>query len=162
MFYPLAPPHTDIFRYFKRFHHFLPILVPTHSPTHYHELSPFLFFAILSVASRAYSPDPALRNSLSKAINKLAWENVSEQPLSLYNIQALLIISLWPSTTVRLWSDVSMAFVSIAMTAALHIGLHRPEFSKEYARRPKFSTFSEEVKGERMITWAGCNVVAQL
>jgi hypothetical protein len=94
----------------------------------------------------------------------MAWVQVRSPPLSLYSVQALLLLTAYPATTMRLWTDSSMSFNNLAMTAALHMGLHRPNHTTDFYRRDKTlpsMPYKDTERTDRMATWAACNIVAQ-
>lgn len=140
------------------------MLDPCKSPDDYYESSQLLFWCIIVIGGRNWPADRQLSATLYKIVHKLVWEKVADPPLSLHNIQALLLICMWPSTNVHLWSDISMSLSNIAMTAAMHSGLHRPDFAHEFMRKPKgpnIEPLKQGDRAERGRTWATCNIIAQ-
>ncbi len=113
------------------------------------------------VGARRYAADPALLGLIAVPTRDFAWKRVSDPPLSLLDIQALLILCMWPANTMRMWTDASMTFCNIAISAALHMGLHRPNYARDYAKQPNLN-ISEAESTERMNTWCACNIVTQL
>lgn len=150
--------------FFQNHHPFLPFLDPLRSADTYHDTSPLLFWTIITVASRNWSADKTLVATLYRVVQKMAWASVAEPPLCLPDIQALLLLCLWPSTNMHVWSDISVSFSTLAMNSCMHIGLHRPDHFQEFTKPPKPlapAPFSEEERVERGRTWAACNIVAQ-
>jgi hypothetical protein len=114
--------------------------------------------------------DAPLSAALSKGVvHKLAWESISNPPLKLAGIQSLTLLCMWPSTLMHLWSDTSMAFSNMAITSAMHMGLHRPNHFMEYLNRSikkrDFHHLDATISPEDDLigrkTWAACNIVAQ-
>lgn len=63
----------------------------------------------------------------------------------------MLLLAAWPMPNVRLWSDRSLIQSNLALTSAMHIGLHRPGFDFEYARHPP--KVNEVAFQERCAAW---------
>jgi hypothetical protein len=134
------------------------------SPDLYHERSPLLFWTIIGVASRRYTSDPSLQSMLAKTVMDLAWRVMADQPLTYASVQGILILCMWPPSNTHLWSDTSTSMSNVAMVAAMHMGLHRPDNAREFVRNPKSggnSIITEGDKLERKKTWAACNMVSQ-
>ena len=155
---------TNIFSYFDHFHPFFPVLESLMSPDEYYESCPFLFWIVIAVASRRYSEDMTVLSGLAISVPKLLWERVSDHPLPYNVVQALLIFCMWPFPGTHMWSDASATYSSIALHAAFHMGLHRPDYAGEYTRNPRSSKpvhLSSRDPLERRKTWAGVNIVTQ-
>jgi hypothetical protein len=121
--------------------------------------SPLLFWAIISVASRNYKPDPSLFASLSTPVQDMLWAAIPALPHAHSTIQAIIIISMWPFPIATMSKDCSFLLVSLAKTAAMQIGLHRPEVVQDFLRvRTRFNPqeFQMAVK-----IWAGCFIASQ-
>lgn len=156
------------YRYFARFHPFLPLLDPARSPDQYYETSTLLFWAIITVAARRHRDYPRLLESLAGPVSNLLWKTVQVSAADLMNlwpVQAFIILCTWPLPTNRVWTDPSFLLSNIAVTSAIQIGLHRPEHPKEFLARPsrQYVDFvvNESETSERMRTWAVCNIVSQ-
>ncbi|KAH8820272.1 hypothetical protein F5884DRAFT_41102 [Xylogone sp. PMI_703] len=145
--------------YFEHYHHFFEILDPTLSPDQYYSRSPLLFWCIISIASRRYADDLSLLAALNPSVTKLSWSTISVLPHSRYTVQALLLLAFWSFPTNSMSTDQSFLHVSVAKTAAMQLGLHRPETVQDY-RRVKTHFALEEFQ-ETMKVWAGCFIVAQ-
>lgn len=151
-------------RYFDHFHPFFALLNAVRSPDVYYERCPLLFWTIISVASRRYSTDLTLQSALSQSVLELSWKVIADPPLTYASVQGVLILCMWPLSTTHLWSDASTSLSNIAMVAAMHMGLHRPEHTREFTRHPKGGgnvVLTEADKSERKKTWAACNIVSQ-
>jgi hypothetical protein len=145
--------------FFENFHHFLDILDPTVSPDTYYSGSPLLFWAVISVAARHYERDITLLSTLNPCVTKLLWVTLSVLPHNRFTIQAMLLLSMWPLPTPSMSTDMSFMLVSMAKTATMHVGLHRPEFVQDFLRvktRLGPQEFQDAVK-----VWAGCYIAAQ-
>jgi Fungal specific transcription factor domain len=157
-------PRTNLFSYFEHFHPFLPLLDPLRSPDDYYETCPLLFWMILAIASRRFGDDPTLLSSLAKFVPKLTWECISDTPLTYTIVQTLLIFCMWPFPDTHMWSDASTTFSNVALNAAFHMGLHRPDHAQEFTRNPRakkpFFLASHDPL-ERRKTWAATNIVSQ-
>lgn len=66
---------------------------------------------------------------------------------------------MWPFPTNSMSRDNSFLLVSIAKSASMQLGLHRPDITQEFLRvrtRLDQSEFQDAVK-----VWAGCFIVSQ-
>ncbi|KAL5350574.1 hypothetical protein ACLOAV_004143 [Pseudogymnoascus australis] len=158
----------SLFRlYFARFHPFLPLLDPARSPDQYYEISPLLFWAIITVAARRHRDHPRLLETLAGPVSNLLWKTVqvsAAELMNLWPVQAYIILCTWPLPSNRVWTDPSFLLSNIAVTSAIQIGLHRPEHPRDFLARPsrQYADFvvTEDETSERMRTWAACNVVS--
>ncbi|KFY37824.1 hypothetical protein V495_06931 [Pseudogymnoascus sp. VKM F-4514 (FW-929)] len=158
----------SLFRlYFARFHPFLPLLDQARSPDQYYEISPLLFWAIITVAARRHRDHPRLLENLAGPVSNLLWKTVqisAAELMNLWPVQAFIILCNWPLPSNRVWTDPSFLLSNIAVTSAIQLGLHRPEHPKEFLARPsvQYNNFmvNERETSERMRTWAACNIVS--
>ena len=119
-------------RFFERYHHFLPFLEPVRTPHEYYESSPLLFWSIVAVAARQYRADETLLTRLSPALTDLLWTVIASSNMSTAHVQALLLLSYWQLPNFHLWTDRSLILTNIALTSAMHLGMHRPGREDEY------------------------------
>lgn len=129
------------------------------SPDSYYSRSPALFWAIISVAARRYEDDATLLGNLNPCVSKLIWSNAGLVPLSSYTIQALLLLANWSFPCDSQWKDPSLLLVSVAKSAAMQNGLHRPETVQDF-RRVK-TKLSEEEFQDAIKLWVGCFITAE-
>lgn len=135
------------------------ILDPSISPDDYYRRSPILFWAIISVAVRRYEQDATLLATLNPCVTRLMWNTISTPPHSRFTIQAVLLLCTWSFPTNSMSTDNSFILISIAKSASMQLGLHRPEIVQDFMRvRIQFDPqeFQEAVK-----TWVGCYITAQ-
>ena len=116
------------------------------------------------MAARRYREDASILPCLAEAVPKLVWERVADPPLTYDSLHSLLILCMWPFPDTHMWSDSSANFSNIALNAAFHMGLHRPEHVHEFtrnirSRKPNFFGTNDPL--ERRKTWAATNIVAQ-
>jgi hypothetical protein len=145
--------------FFEFYHPFLPLVSPEQSPDKVYEGSPLLFWIIVSVASRRHN-QRGLLGILSAPVTSLLWSTISKPPLSLAAIQALCLLCMWPFPEFHIHSDTSSVISCIAMNSAIHMGLHRPSHTHEYVNFKNFDK-SPSLPGDKIKTWAACNIVAQ-
>jgi hypothetical protein len=153
---------THLFNEFWAFYHpFLPFLNPQQSSDQYFQQHPLLFWAIISVASRRYSPpnSPSLISNLSKPLSKFLWTTIGEVPTNYYVVKAMCILCAWPLPTSTSTSDPTHILCGVMMKAATGIGLHRPNHMQDFSRVSV--TLNTEQLADRVTTWAVCNIVAQ-
>ncbi|KAE8444116.1 hypothetical protein EG329_000898 [Mollisiaceae sp. DMI_Dod_QoI] len=157
----LSPEVTiDLFQiFFKHYHHFLDILDPFLTPDLCYSTSPVLFWAIISVAARHYDQQSNLFSSLGQPVTSLIWSTISALPHSQSTIQAVLLISLWPFPTNSMATDISFMLVTIAKTAAMQLGVHRPEIVQDFLRVKTRLDADQFQKAVRL--WAGCYIASQ-
>ena len=149
----------NCFSFFTYYHQFLDILDPSVSPDMVYTRSPLLFWAVISVAARRYEEDRTLLTTLHPSVMKLLWKCISAQPHSRFTVQAMLLVSIWSFPTDSLSTDNSFMLISMAKTASIQLGLHRPEAVQDFSRVRTHlgpEEFQEMVK-----TWAGCYIAAQ-
>lgn len=137
----------------------MPLLEPAKTPDSYYDSSPLLFWIIISVAARHYSPDPSLLPSLSTPISHLLWANLADVPQSYIVVKALCILCTWPLPISSTSKDPTFMLHGLMMQIAMQIGLHRPSHAQDFAR---FKVeFREEELKDRVKTWVACNMVSQ-
>lgn len=145
--------------YFKHYHPFFDILDPGICPDDYYAQSALLFWAIISIAARRYEHDATLFSSLSPCVTKLMWSAIPMLPHNRFTVQAILLISMWPYPTNSMSTNPSFLLVSIAKTACLQLGIHRPEVIQDFLRVK--TRLSPQEFGDAVKTWAGCYIAAQ-
>ena len=145
--------------FFQRYHPFLEILDSSTEPNVCYSKSPALYWTIIIIAARRYDEDISLLGNLVPLVANLVWSAAIQVPLSLYTTQALLLLATWHSPTDSQWKDPSLLYVTIAKSAAMQNGLHRPEIIQDFLRvKAKLAPndFQEAVK-----LWAGCFIVGE-
>jgi transcriptional regulatory protein LEU3 len=147
------------YSFFEHYHHFLEILDASLSPDQYYDRSALLFWSIISVAARRYEEDAALLGSLRRCVTKLLWCTISVLPHSRPTIQAILLISVWPFPTSSMSTSISFILVSLARTASMQLGLHRPEAVQDFMRSK--TPFDQQGFQEAVRIWGGCYIAVQ-
>lgn len=137
----------------------MPLLDPGKSPDEYFESSRLLFWAIISVAARRYTPNRSLFASLSEPVFKILWECVAEVPQSYNIVKALCLLITWPFPVSSTSLDPSFVLCSLAVSLSMQLGLHRPSYIQDF-QKFKIELREEELR-DRVRTWAACNAVAQ-
>lgn len=141
-------------RFFEDYHHFLPFLEPLRNPDEYYDSSPLLFWSIVAVAARQYRADATLLTRLSPVLTDLLWTVIASGNISTAHVQALLLLAYWQLPNIHLWTDRSLILTNIALTSAMHLGMHRPGREDEYT---KFKVDTRRAGLlERTRTWAAC------
>lgn len=129
------------------------------SPDEYYSRSPLLFWSIIAIAARQYQYDATLFSELTPCVTKLMWSAISILPHTCFIVQAILLLSVWSFPTNSMSTDPSFVLVSIAKSAAMQLGLHRPEVIQDYLRvKTQLSSkeFQDVVK-----TWVGGFIASQ-
>jgi hypothetical protein len=141
------------------YHPYLPFLSPSQSPDQYYQQHPLLFWVIIAVASRRYTADPGLLNSVSGPLTRLLWTTVGEVPNNHYVVKALCLLCTWPLPTSTTSTDPTHILCGVMMKTATGIGLHRPNHTQDFSRVSV--DLNREQLHDRVTTWAVCNIVAQ-
>ncbi|KIX92056.1 uncharacterized protein Z520_12210 [Fonsecaea multimorphosa CBS 102226] len=150
----------ELFQRFFTFHHpFLPFLNPDRTPDEYYARSPLLFWTIISVGARHYTPEPDLFASLTGPVMRLVWSTIAEVPQNYHVVKALILLCAWPLPTSSTSTDPTFMLCGMMMQIALQIGLHRPTHAQDFS---KFRVELREVElQDRVVVWSVCNIVAQ-
>ena len=127
-----------------------------------HKTSKFLFWAIISVASREEHDAekrlcdlaPFFESYIGRLVIGGRGNNVQ-----LYDVQALVVLSLWPWLNVYWWTDRSWTLANLAMSMGILIGLHHMHSETEYSHVVPLT--SSEIRAERLRTWCACVAVVQ-
>lgn len=146
-------------KFFDKYHVTIPFIDPLLDAARCHQQSEFLFWSIISVASREQQGQKDFLSRLSPYFAESLGVIVFSVTLSLRQVQALLLLSLWPPTNSRFWGDRSMTLANIAMSSAMYLGLHNPYYEQEYTNMAV--DLSEEERAERVRTWIACLTVVQ-
>ncbi len=142
---------TDFDRYFKHYHHFLPILEPTRTEATYYHTSVLLFWSVIAVATRQLRSDEDLFSRLAPELNQRLWTTLATSPVSLATVQAMLLLSCWPLPNVRLWTDKSWILSNLAMNTSIQLGMHRPGSEIGYSKETLSLTRGDIA--DRACTW---------
>ncbi|GAB7353369.1 hypothetical protein MBLNU459_g3850t1 [Dothideomycetes sp. NU459] len=133
--------------YFHDYHRFLPFLEPQKGLDAYYSSSSVLFWAIVAVAARQYRADADLLSRLTPVMNNLLWCVLASEHITIAHIQALTLCSFWPLPTVMLSTDKSMILNNIAITSAMHLGVHKLGREAEYAYEGMNTEFTQAQVG---------------
>ena len=147
--------------FFAFYHPFLPFLNPQQPPEQYHSQHPLLFWSIISVAARRYTPPnaPGLIQNLSAPLNRFLWTTIGEVPSNYYVVKAMCLLCAWPLPTSTTTSDPTHILCGVMMKTATGIGLHRPNHIQDFSRVSV--ELNREQLADRVTAWAVCNLVAQ-
>lgn len=158
-----ADNETYLFNeFFAVYHPFLPFLDPQQSPDDvYNKQHPLLFWSIIAVAARRYSPQnaPQLLTNLSEPLSRLLWTTIGEVPSNYYIVKAMCLLCAWPLPTSTTSSDPTHILCGVMMKTATGIGLHRPNHIQDFSREQV--ALNREQLADRVTTWAVCNIVSQ-
>ncbi|KAK4459142.1 putative transcription factor [Cladorrhinum samala] len=144
-------------KYFEHFHAYLPI-VRTRDPDTCYRRGPVLFWAIIMTACRRFARDDTAFQFLIDSLLPLIWCSVSQPPLHLSIINAILLLATWPFPTIRFLTDPSLIFAGIAMNSSFLTGLHtgRGSHSEFKSAMHELDTTDEEAT----FTWVGCAIIS--
>lgn len=147
--------------FFAFYHPFLPFLNSQQPPDQYYQQHALLFWTIVAVAARRYSPPnaPDLLNHLSAPLTRYLWTTIGEVPSSYFVVKAMCLLCAWPLPTSTTASDPTHILTGVMMKTATGIGLHRPNHIQDFSRVSV--ELNKEQLSDRVTTWAVCNIVAQ-
>ncbi|KAI9899046.1 hypothetical protein N3K66_005507 [Trichothecium roseum] len=147
--------------FFSYYHPFLPFLNPQQAPEQFHTQHALLFWSIISVAARRFSPPsaPNLLTNLSTPLTRFLWTTIGEVPSNYYVVKAMCLLCAWPLPTSTTTSDPTHILCGVMMKTATGIGLHRPNHIQDFSRVS--IELNREQLSDRVKTWAVCNLVAQ-
>lgn len=121
------------------------------------ESSPILFWTIIVVSSRQSPHHQDIYKDLAEPYKALLSTIIIGPIESLQTIQAILLLCLWPFPVKHHYNEPSLNYCSLAISAALQMGLHRPSHSTEYKATDKTESWLDS-----MITWMACFQVSTL
>lgn len=146
-------------RFFRHYASFLPILDAQTKPNGYYAQSPFLFWAVIGVASRSYSRNPTLHTALAQEVTEMAFLSVLSTCAPWYIIQGLLLLLTWPFPKENR-PDVTFPLSGMLLHVAMQNGFHIPMSSHEFSR-VKIPASSDLDMVRRSELWAHCVLVYQ-
>jgi hypothetical protein len=135
----------------------LPIIDPKISPNEIYQRSQLLFWAIAGVASRSYTKDPTLLDSLGERVLTLAL--LSLRSPSITTVKGLLLLLTWPLPKTQNGHDTTYAISGSVIHMAMQIGLHIPTSSQDFSRVKVDLTETQIIK--RAELWGYCIVTYQ-
>ncbi|KAI0128448.1 hypothetical protein BJ170DRAFT_569745, partial [Xylariales sp. AK1849] len=145
-------------KYFENFHPYMPI-VRHRDPNKCYEAGSVLFWTIILTACRRYARSPVLLSFLLDAVRRELFATISTLPLSIYSINALILVCTWVFPDVRFVNDTTSLFSGVAMNGCLLLGIHTGKGSNpEYCFGMFRTDFSDE---EAAYTWAAYNITSQ-
>ncbi|KAG4256058.1 hypothetical protein FPRO03_05006 [Fusarium proliferatum] len=106
----------------------LPVVASLSAQAAY-ETQPFLFWTIVTIVL-CRLPEPeniALFQLLRAPYERLVQETVTDAPLPLYKVQALLLLCNWPLPTEKQWKEPSWLYCGVAIQAARYLSLDRQQ-----------------------------------
>ncbi|PYH93964.1 C6 zinc finger domain protein [Aspergillus ellipticus CBS 707.79] len=147
--------------FFHQYASFLPILDPRCTPNAVYAQSPFLFWAIIGVASRTYAKNPTLLMALARNVIEMAFLSVGSGNSAWHNIQGMLLVLTWPFPKDVNVTDVMFPLSGMLLHIAMQNGLHIPMSSNEFVKRKRLPAPSEAEMIRRSELWAHCVIVYQ-
>ncbi|PWY89074.1 C6 zinc finger domain protein [Aspergillus heteromorphus CBS 117.55] len=152
----------ELFRiFFHQYASFLPILDAQTTPNATYTQSPFLFWAIVAVASRTYPQNPTLLMALSRSVVEMAFLSIGSGGSAWCIIQGMLLIQTWPFPKDVNATDVTFPMSGMLLHIAMQHGIHIPMSSNEFLKRKRLPAPSEAEMTRRSELWAHCVIVYQ-
>lgn len=149
-----AAQTTELFRvYFAMCHPYLPLILHSSIETIYAR-STLLFWTICAVAA----PNN-LRNQLEAPLKDMVASALDPTMGTVEVVQALLILSMWPSPFTSQRDDPSFLYSGLAAQIGLQIDLHKPSMTDDFSSDANLDTEDQEM---RAATWLACYVVGQM
>lgn len=145
--------------YFTSYHQYIPFLHEGLTASVCHEATEMLFWTIISVAAREHQPMPGFLARLAPYFNESIGNTIIGGVMTISDVQALLLLSLYPPYNVRLCRDTSMTLGSLAVSGALHLGLHCESPEEGFTNdKTQFVCIDP---AEKARTWLACLSIAQ-
>jgi hypothetical protein len=110
------------------------MLPPSVSPDAVYKASPVLFWTIIATAARHDCADFSLLPSLLPAVKGLLWTTIAAAPHALPSLQAMTLLCLWTFPVSTMPEDITYILAGLLKSAAIHVGLHRPDILELYSR----------------------------
>ncbi|KAM0465784.1 hypothetical protein ACHAPV_000728 [Trichoderma viride] len=110
------------------------MLPPSVSPDAVYKASPVLFWTIIATAARHDCADFSLLPSLLPAVKRLLWTTIAAAPHALPSLQAMTLLCLWTFPVSTMPEDITYILAGLLKSAAIHVGLHRPDILELYSR----------------------------
>ncbi|KAF5249509.1 hypothetical protein FANTH_5202 [Fusarium anthophilum] len=106
----------------------LPVVASLSAQATY-ENQPFLFWTIVTIVlcRLPEAENIALFQLLRAPYERLVQETVTDAPLPLYKVQALLLLCNWPLPTDKQWKEPSWLYCGVAIQAARYLSLDRQQ-----------------------------------
>ncbi|KAI3336444.1 hypothetical protein HD806DRAFT_5982 [Xylariaceae sp. AK1471] len=158
--YPFSGEDIDYYfqKFFECYHSYMPV-VRHRDPNKCYESCPLLFWTIIYVGSRRYAKTTSLIPFLSEEIRRQVFSALSDVPISLATINAIILICSWMFPGARFNNDPSAILSNVTANAALQLGLHTGKGGHpEYSHGVYQNNYTDE---EATYTWAGLNIVSQ-
>lgn len=151
---------AHICRFFRDYHHALPILEPLVDPDLLYGRSPLLFWIVISIGSRRYDKHPTLMNALSSRVTNLILQSMNLRSKPLEVIKGFILILSWPIPSPgSFYRDPCFVFSGALVHIAMQCGLHTPYLSTLSSKPgPEFMETSSVKKAQ---IWAYIVIVYQ-
>lgn len=120
-----------------------------------HRESPLLFWTIIIISIREHPLHSAQFSELQKPFKTLLSGYLVNSIRSIYTIQSLLCLCVWPLPVANQWDDPSWNYCGLAVSAALQMGLYRTR-----ANGSGVGEVNSKDDLQRLKTWLGCFVVS--
>lgn len=127
------------------------------SPDQYFDKSPLLFWSIMTVAGRRSSLSRDVVLELTRRTMSLAMTSINVA--ALHVVESLLILLNWWLLTVNTLIEVPAVHVGSLLHLAMHIGLHNPARSQDFART-RLDLTRQDIS-HRAILWAHTVILYQ-
>ena len=148
-----------LYRYFLHYHPCFAVLEPMLLPDTVHQHSMLLFWTIILITALRDEGDLSLTTALIPIVRRLLWSTISAPPYNLPSLQAMSLLCMWPLPTSSMSTDISFVLAGIVRSAALHIGIHRPEILEDYSRS-RYQLGHQELR-DAVRVWSGCYIAAE-
>lgn len=134
-------------------------VVRQRDPNKCFESCPLLFWTIIYVASRRYAKSASLVPFLSEEIRRQVFAALGESPLTLFTMNAIILVCTWVFPRARFTSDPAAVLSTATANAALLLGIHTGRGGHpEYSHGAFQNNYTDEAA---TYTWAGLNIVSQ-
>ncbi|KAF2843004.1 hypothetical protein M501DRAFT_1012383 [Patellaria atrata CBS 101060] len=145
--------------YLTEYNEFLPIMCPSISPNKLYAVSPFLFWAVMSVSCRRHPIADSILAPLASRVIDLALQMLKAQYAALPSIKGFIVLLMWPFTKRSLSLDVTFPLAGAMIHMAMRIGLHIPASSQDFSK-VRLRLTDDDVN-RRAELWAFCILTYQ-
>jgi transcriptional regulatory protein LEU3 len=129
------------------------------SPDEIYNQSEFLFWTMVITGARTYKKDPTIVEALINPVKALMRESLFDPLQAISTIQAVLLLSLWPTPINTTFKDQTHAMTGAAMNLALQKGLSKSSRKQDFAGVPLKYSESDQVFRARL--WMYCVIIFQ-
>lgn len=153
------PAVADKLRYYSSYHAQFPLLQGPVQLLESYNACPCLFWMVVALACKDHEKYAHLYLQLRSPIKRLAADHTVAASRSIFFVQALLLLCVWPFPFGAINEDPSWLYCGLAIHMAMLLGLHRPQhpFRLLHAADAEVGDLAMRTR-----TWLACFTVNQM